>query len=153
MAAVVKELAAAAVTPSGVPWRIKSAELMAPHNLDMLYDILRAIVPPVVRESKIRGKKKLGTVYISDDEFYKIVAQLKTDTVVFDSASEEDFELYLAESPTDSIVFRQTLQGMLIDLPPQTKGLLVAVLGALRYVVSSSQHTSVESARLTGAHT
>ncbi|CAN8101513.1 unnamed protein product [Discula destructiva] len=129
MAELVEELAA--VTPTGVPWRIKSAELFKPHNLDMLYAIMRAIVPPVVRESKIRGRRKLGTVYISDEEFHKIVAQLKKNTVVFDSASEEDLEVYLAESPSDSVVFRQTLQGMLIDLPPETKGLLVSVLSTL----------------------
>lgn len=124
--------AVAAVTPTGIPWRIKTAELMDTQQLDMLYAILRAIVPPTVRASKARGRRRLDTVYISDEDFYKIVAQLRKSTVVFDSASEEDLEQYLAESPTDSIIFRQTLQGMLFDLPPETKGLLVFALRNLR---------------------
>lgn len=132
MAALVKELAA--VTPTGVPWRVKSTELMEPRYLDMLYAIMRAVIPPMVRESKVRGRKNIHTVYISDDEFYRIVGQLKKDTVIFDSATEEDFEAYLAESPTESIVFRQTLQGMLIDAPPEVKRKLVGVLWQLRYL-------------------
>lgn len=130
MADVVSERAA--VTPTGVPWRVKTAELMETQHLDMLYAILKAAVPPIVRESKLRGRKKLDTVYISDEEFQKIVSQLRKSTVVFDLASEDDLERYLAESPTDSILFRQTLQGMLLDLPPQTKGLLVFALRNLR---------------------
>lgn len=130
MAEIVSEVAA--VTPTGIPWRVKTAELMETQQLDMLYAILKAIVPPTIRESKVRGRKKLDTVYISDEEFHKIVAQLRKNTVVFDSASEEDFEQYLAESPTDNIVFRQTLQGMLYDLPPQTKALLEFALRNLR---------------------
>lgn len=127
---LVKDLVA--VTPTGIPWRIKSAELFEPHHLDMLYAILRAAIPPTVRESKARGKRNLGTVYISDDAFHKLVAQLRKDTVIFDEASEDEFEAYLAESPTDSVIFRQTLQGMLVDLPPDVKAQLVQVLGALR---------------------
>lgn len=125
--------AQAAVTPTGIPWRIRTGEVMAPQHMDMLYAILRAVVPPVVRESKARGrKKKLGTLYMPDEDFHKAVARLRKNTVILEAATEEDFESYLAESPTDSMAFRQTLQGMLIDLPPGPKGLLVKVMAALR---------------------
>lgn len=132
MADLVKELAAT-VTPSGVPWRVKHSELMEPHRLDMLYAIMRAVIPPMVRESKVRGRKNRHTVYISEEEFYRTVGKLKKNTVIFDSASEEDFEAYLAESPTESVVFRQTLQGMLIDAPPEVKTQLATLLSMLRY--------------------
>lgn len=131
MTEVMSELAA--VTPTGIPWRVKTAELMETQHLDMLYAILKAAIPPIVRDSKVRGKKRLDTVYISDAEFEAVVTQLRKNTVVLDSASEEDLEQYLAESPTDHIIFRQTLQGMLIDLPPKTKGLLAFALQNLRY--------------------
>lgn len=129
MAESLKDLAA--VMPTGIPWRVKSSELMDPQYMDMLYAILTAVVPPMVRESKIRGKKKLHTVYISDEEFHRLVAELKKNTVIFDSATEEEFEAYLAESPSDSVQFRQLLQGMLLDTPPAVKAELVRVLWAL----------------------
>lgn len=131
MAEVMSEIAA--VTPTGIPWRVKTAELMETQQLDMLYAILKAAMPPIVRESRIRGKRRLDTIYISDEVFLKMVSQLRKSTVVLDSASEADLEEYLAESPTDNIVFRQTLQGMLLDLPPKTKGLLASALKGLRY--------------------
>lgn len=130
MAAVMSEVAA--VTPTGIPWRVKTAELMETQHLDMLYAILKAAIPPMVRESKLRGKKRLDTVYMSDGEFQAVVTHLRKTTVVLNSASEEDLEQYLAESPTDHIVFRQTLQGMLLDLPPKTRGLLSFALHNLR---------------------
>lgn len=122
----------AAVTPTGIPWRVKTAELLETQQLDMLYAILKAAIPPMVRESKVRGKKRLDTVYMPDADFRAVVTQLRKTTVVLNSASEEDLEQYLAESPTDHIIFRQTLQGMLLDLPPKTKGLLAFALQNLR---------------------
>lgn len=130
MADTISEIAA--VTPTGIPWRVKTAALMDTSQLDMLYAILKAAMPPIVRESKVQGRKRLDTVYISDEDFSKMVSQLRKNTVVMDSASEEDLEQYLAESPTDEIIFRQTLQGMLLDLPPKTKGLLAFALTNLR---------------------
>lgn len=123
-----------AVVPTGIPHRLKITEVMAPSEWRTLLAIMDTILPSVQKESKAPRKKSLSVAYISDEKYDAALAHLKKNTIVLDTASEDDVERYLADKPSDDIIFQQMLQGMLLSLPLQTKNLLVTVLKVLRYV-------------------
>ncbi|KAK7733975.1 hypothetical protein SLS53_007970 [Cytospora paraplurivora] len=87
----------------------------------------------VERESTTPRRKSLSTAYISGTRFREAVSHLQKDTVVFDTASEQDLDRYLSEKPSDNLLFQQVLKGMLHHLPPEKRSMLFRVLSILSY--------------------
>lgn len=119
--------------PAGIPWRLKTAEVISDDQWRMLIALMDTVVPSVQRESTAPRRESLSTAYISETRFREAVSHLRRDTVVLDAASEQDLERYLAEKPSDSILFQQVLKGMLHHLPPETRSQLFRVLSILRW--------------------
>lgn len=124
------------VQATGIPWRFKVTEPMGPSEYRMLYALMDAVLVSIRKESKAPRKRRPQNVtYIPDDEYNKAVSRLKKETVILDHSSEEDLEDYLAEKPSDNLIFRQLLQGMLLQLPHAKINLLSWVLWALNTYV------------------
>lgn len=128
------------VIPTGIPWRMKTTEALGPSEYRILYAFLDAILVSVQRDSTAPKKRRSRNVsYIPDDEYQKFFARVKKDTVILDHSSEEELERFLAEQPSKDLLFRQLLQGMLVQLPQAKIGLLSKVLWALnKYATFSS---------------
>ncbi|ROW04836.1 hypothetical protein VMCG_04808 [Cytospora schulzeri] len=92
-----------------------------------------AILPSIQRESTAPRRKSLSKAYISDTQYQEAVSHLRSNTVVLDSASEQDLDKYLSERPIDDLLFQQMLKGMLHYLPPDTRSTLFRVL----YILST----------------
>lgn len=102
----------------------------------MLYAIIDAILISVHKESTAPRRRSRNVSYISDQEYQNFVSRLKKDTVILDHSSIEDLDKYLAEKPSDDLLFQQLLQGMLLQLPQDKMKLLSGVLWALnRYIL------------------
>lgn len=121
--------------PVGIPWRFKTEELLSDKEWRMLMAIMDAVLPSVERESMATRRRSISKAYISEARYQEAVARLKRDSVVLDSASEEDLNKYLSERPTDDLLFQQVLKGMLHHLPLETRSLLFRVLSILRCVI------------------
>lgn len=120
--------------PIGIPWRFKAGELMTYTQWRMLLAIMDAVLPSVQRESAASGRKSRSKTYISEAKYREAVSLLRRDTVVLDSASEEDLDKYLSERPTEDLLFQQVLKSMLHHLPQETKSSLFRILYILRCV-------------------
>lgn len=121
-----------AVQATGIPWRFKVTEPMGPGEYRMLYALMDAVLVSVRKESKAPRKRRPESVtYIPDDEYNRITSRMRNETVILDHSSEEDLEIYLAERPSEDLVFQQLLQGMLLQLPHAKINLLTWVLWAL----------------------
>lgn len=125
--------------PAGIPWHLKTAEIIPDGQWRMLLAIMDAVLPSVQRESAAPGRKSPSKAYMSDTRYQDAVSHLRRDTVVLDSASEQDLDKYLSERPTDDLQFRQVLKGMLHYLPQETRSLLFRVLYILRWVILLSE--------------
>ncbi|ROW11800.1 hypothetical protein VPNG_04976 [Cytospora leucostoma] len=117
--------------PAGIPWRLKTAEVISDDQWRMLIALMDTVVPSVQRESTAPRRKSLSTAYISENRFREAVSHLKKDTVIFDTASEQDLDRYLSEKPSDNLLFQQVLKGMLHHLPPEKRLQLFRVLAIL----------------------
>ncbi|PSR80797.1 hypothetical protein BD289DRAFT_484775 [Coniella lustricola] len=130
----VADAAALAVRPTGIPWKLKHTEALGPSEWRTLLAIMDGVLTPIKRASQATaGDKDTGVAYISDGEYHAFLAHLRTNTVVLDSASEQDVEHYLADKPTASPAFQQLLRGMLLQLPQDTRSRLATVLKLLNY--------------------
>ncbi|KAK2598771.1 hypothetical protein N8I77_012159 [Diaporthe amygdali] len=114
--------------PAGIPWRLKTAELIPDAQWRMLLAIMDAVVPSIQRESTAPKRKSRSTAYISDSRYQDAVAHLKKNTVLLDHASEEELDKYLSDRPTDDLLFQQVLKGMLHHVPEDLMTLLSRVL-------------------------
>lgn len=119
--------------PAGIPWRLKTAELMPDAQWRMLLAIMDAVVPSIQRESTAPKRKSRSIAYISDSRYQDALSHLKKDTVLLDLASEEELDKYLSDKPTDDLMFQQVLKGMLHHVPEELSTLLSRVLYILRY--------------------
>lgn len=120
--------------PIGIPWRLKTEELITDGQWRMLMAIMDAVLPSVQRESAAPRRRSRSKAYISEARYREAVSLLRRDTVVLDSVSEQDLDKYLSERPTEDLLFQQVLKGMLHHLPPETKSSLFRILYILRYV-------------------
>lgn len=120
------------VIPTGIPWLMKTTEALGPNEYRILYAFFDAILVSVQRDSTAPKKRRSRNVlYVPDDEYQKFFARVKNDTVILNHSSEEELENYLAEQPSKDLLFRQMLQGMLVQLPQAKISLLSNVLWAL----------------------
>lgn len=120
------------VRPTGIPWRLKTTEVMGGDEQEMLLALFDAVLPPVQRLSEAPKRKSRKVSYISDEDYRKYVSHLRNDTVILSSPSaEEELKQYLAEKPSDNLEFRQMLRGMLCNLPKQKLDMLTKVLWVL----------------------
>ena len=128
--------------PAGIPWRLKTAELMPDAQWRMLLAILDAVVPSIQRESTAPQRKSRSIAYIPDARYQDAVSHLKKNTVLLDHASEEELGKYLSDRPTDDLLFQQVLKGMLHHVPDDLTTLLSRVLYILRYASHLSHKLS-----------
>lgn len=114
--------------PAGIPWRLKTAELMPDAQWRTLMAIMDAILPSIQKESTAPKRKSRSIAYISDSRYQDAVSHLKKDTIVLQTASEAELNKYLSDRPTDDLLFQQVLKGMLHHVPPELQTLLSRVL-------------------------
>jgi hypothetical protein len=119
--------------PAGIPWRLKTAELMPDAQWRTLMAIMDTIVPSIQRKSIAPKRKSRSVAYISDRRYQDAVSHLKKNTILLDSAGEAELDKYLADRPTDDLLFQQVMKGMLHHVPPELKTMLIRVLYLLRY--------------------
>lgn len=131
--------------PAGIPWHLKTADIIPDDQWRMLLAIMDAVLPSIERESTASRQGSRSKAYISDTRYHEAVSRLRKDTVVLDAASEQDLDKYLCERPTDDLLFQQVLKGMLHYLPQETRSLLFRVLYILRCVGTPSSETSVKT--------
>lgn len=131
-----------AVRPTGIPWRSKITEALGPNEHRMLYAIIDAILIAVQKDSTAPKRRSRNVSYISDNEYQHFVSRLNKDTGILDHASVEDLDEFLAEKPSDELLFQQLLQGMLLHLPQEKMKLLSGVLWALNKYVDARTRSS-----------
>lgn len=114
--------------PAGIPWRLKTAELMPDPQWRTLMALMDTVVPSIQKESTAPKRKSRSIAYISDSRYQDAVSHLKSNTIVLDNASEGELDKYLSDRPTDDLLFQQVLKGMLHHVPPELQTLLSRVL-------------------------
>ncbi|POS78539.1 hypothetical protein DHEL01_v203071 [Diaporthe helianthi] len=114
--------------PAGIPWRLKTAELMPDAQWRTLMALMDAVVPSIQKESTAPRRKSRSTAYISDSRYRDAVSHLKSNTILFDKASEAELNKYLLDRPTEDLLFQQVLKAMLHHVPPELQTLLCRVL-------------------------
>lgn len=119
--------------PAGIPWRLKTAELMPDAQWRTLMAIMDAVVPSIQKESTAPKRKSGSIAYISDSRYQDAVSHLRKNTILLDNVAEEELDKYLSDRPTDDLLFQQVLKGMLHHVPPELQTLLSRVLYILRY--------------------
>lgn len=119
------------VMPTGIPWRMKVTEAMGPGEHRILYALMDAILVSIQKDSTAPKRRSRNVLYLPDDEYQKFFTRVKNDTVLLDHCTLEDLEGYLAERPSEDILFQQLLQGMLLQLPSAKITLLTRVLWVL----------------------
>lgn len=96
--------------------------------------IMDAIIPRIVRQSKagrLRGKERLNTHIIPEDEYQVAVAHMKENVV--NPPDEDTLDAFLAERPSDNAEFQDLLLRQLVHYAreDQRSGLKF-ILSALR---------------------
>ncbi|KAG8157425.1 hypothetical protein KVR01_012809 [Diaporthe batatas] len=114
--------------PAGIPWRLKTAELMPHEQWRTLMALMDTVVPSIQKESTAPKRKSRSIAYISDSRYQDAVSHLKSNTILLDNASEDELDKYLSDRPTDDLMFQQVLKGMLHHVPPELQTLLSRVL-------------------------
>lgn len=114
--------------PAGIPWRLKTAELMPDAQWRTLMALMDAVVPSIQKESTAPKRKSRSIAYISDSRYQDAVSHLKSNTILLDTASAGELDKYLSDRPTDDLQFQQVLKGMLHHVPPELQTLLSRVL-------------------------
>lgn len=136
--------------PAGIPWRLKTAELMPDAQWRMLLAIMDTVVPSIQKESAAPKRKSRSIAYISDARYQDALSHLRKDTILLDNASEEELDRYLSDRPTDDLLFQQVLKGMLHHVPQELKTLLSRVLYILRYALPPLSQPGERDSGLTG---
>lgn len=136
--------------PAGIPWRLKTAELMPDAQWRMLLAIMDAVLPSIQKESTAPKRKSRSIAYISDARYQDALSHLKKNTVLLDHASEEELDKYLSDRPTDDLLFQQVLKGMLHHVPEELSTLLSRVLYILRYAPHLFSRLPQRRSMLTG---
>lgn len=122
--------------PAGIPWHLKTTDIIPDGHWRMLLAIIDTVLPSVQRELASPRHSSRSKAYISDTRYQEALSRLRKDTVILDSASEQDLDKYLSERPSDDLLFQQVLKGMLHYLPQETRTSLFRVLYFLRCVAS-----------------